>query len=163
MHRKIALMAFSLLPAMLLFFSAMAPGAAAAPAAVASPSPRPSLTPPPEAGPCGTRVFDNLAQLVIFRCPDGALAFYRIKDGTGDFHSWLVYDGWASALPGKVAHDVKDAAGYRILFGRASQDDVNALKLAARTPAGKSGAWYHVILRTPGGTALTDDYFFMTF
>lgn len=163
MKRKLALMAVSVLPALLLLLSAMAPGAAAAPEAVASPSPRPSLTPPPASDACLTKVFDNLAHLVIFRCPNGALAFYRIADGNGRFHSWLNYNGWALALPGKVAHNATDDTNYQILFGRASQEDVEAFDLAARTPANQNGAWYHVILKGPGGTSITDDYFFLSF
>jgi hypothetical protein len=163
MKRKIALMAVSVLPVLLLLLSALAPGAAAAPEAVASPSPRPSLTPPSAPGACLTKVFDNLAHLVIFRCPNGALAFYRLPDGAGRFHSWLSYNGWALAQPGKVAHNVTDDTHYQILFGRASQEDVDALNLAARTPANQNGAWYHVILKNPGGTSITDDYFFLSF
>ncbi len=160
MKRKIALMAVSVLPALLLALSAMAPGAAAAPAVVASPSPRPSLTVPPT-GSCLFRVFDNLEHLVIFRCESGALAFYRMQDGNGNFHSWLPYNGWALALPGKVALNNTNAAGYQVLFGRASTEDVEALNLNARTPPNKVGGWYHVILKAPGGGAVVDDYFFL--
>ena len=162
MKRKLALMAVSVLPALLLALSALAPSAAAAPAAVASPSPRPPLFGPASED-CGTRVFDNLAHLVIFKCSNGALAFYRIENGQGNFHSWLAYNSWVAALPGKVALNKTDPAGYQILFGRASQEDVDAFKLAARTPAGQEGAWYHVILKGPGGTTITDDYFFVGF
>ncbi len=168
MKRKLALLAVSVLPALLLALSALAPSASAAPAAVASPSPRPSLTPPPSQAPpslsgCLFRVFDNLEHLVIFRCPNGALAFYRMDDGAGRFHSWLAYNGWAQALPGKVALNNTDEAGYLILFGRASTQDVDDMNLHARTPLNKTGAWYHVILKSPGGTTLTDDYFFIDF
>jgi hypothetical protein len=163
MHRKLALIVCSLLPVLMLGLAAAAPRAAAAPAAVASPSPRPSLTPPPPADSCLLRVFDNLKHLVIFKCPNGALAFYRMDEGTGRFHSWLGYAGWAQALPGKVALDATDEAGYQILFGRAGAEDVAAFNLAARTPAKQNGAWYHVILKAPGGTTVTDDYFFVSF
>lgn len=163
MKRKFALMAVSVLPALLLVLSAMAPSAAASPEAVVSPSPRPSLTPPPPPGACLIKVFDNLAHLAIFRCPNGALAFYRIDGGNGRFHSWLSYNGWALAQPGAVAHNVIDDANYQILFGRASQEDVDALGLAARTPPNQAGAWYHVILKAPGGSSITDDYFFLSF
>ncbi len=164
MKRKIALMAVPILPALLLALSALAPAAAAGPKAVASPSARPPLPVPVSVvEDCPTRVFDNLAHLVVFKCPDGALAFYRMDSGAGNFHSWLVYNGWAKALPGKVALNKTDTAGYQVLFGRASQEDVDALKLTARTPAGQNGAWYHVILNGPGGTSVTDAYFFVQY
>jgi hypothetical protein len=159
MKRRTVVTAISVLPAVLLALGVLATAVRAAPAALPSPAPRPTLS-QGSGGQCGLRVFDNLKYLVIFRCDDGALAFYRLDNGNGRFQAWLTYEGWALAPAGKVALSSLDDARYQVLFGRASQADVDALALGARTPA-KAGYWYHVILKGPTGTTITDDYFFV--
>jgi hypothetical protein len=127
---------------------------------VPEPSPRPALD-LAALGPCPLRVFNNLKDLTIFRCRDGSLSFYRIEDGNGRFQGWMTYAGWSSAVPGAVALNTTDDTKYQLLFGRASQADVDTLGLAARTPS-QSGYWYHVILKAPAGTTVVDTYFFLS-
>jgi hypothetical protein len=160
MKHRALLTALGLLPALLLALTLAAPGVKAAPLQLPEPSPRPALD-PAALGPCPQRVFNNLKDLVVFRCLDGSLSFYRIEEGNGRFQAWQSYKAWSSAVPGAVALNSTDDAKYQLLFGRASQADVDALGLAARTPS-QAGYWYHVILKAPAGTTVVDNYFFLS-
>lgn len=105
---------------------------------------------PPSPISCTTRLYDDLRQLVIFKCSNDDLAFYRSQNAGWRFHAWLSSAEWSQPAPGLKVMDETDDQGYRITFWQLAAEEVQAAKLP--WPSDRRSKWYKVGVFMPDGT-----------
>jgi len=97
--------------------------------------------------------------LIIFRYPDGGLAFYRIEGLGGRFTGWAGLWEWSHSVPGQIILNYSDETLYRLTLERLSPQQAADYGLRPLQP--QEGDWYEADLFNDLGIIIERARFFV--